>query len=80
LSEAAVFSYYDEVTFYFVLDERVIGTMHQLYFSGTPAVQMALRAAFSAVEMVPLLLITLDASALSLSGGRSVAGERHPHP
>ena len=39
----------------------VIGTMHHLYFSGTPAVHMALGAFFSAMEVIPLLLLTYEA-------------------
>jgi nitric oxide reductase subunit B len=39
----------------------VIGTMHHLYFSGVPAVHMALGAFFSAMEVIPLLLLTYEA-------------------
>jgi nitric oxide reductase subunit B len=39
----------------------VIGTMHHLYFSGAPAVHMALGAFFSAMEVIPLLLLTYEA-------------------
>jgi nitric oxide reductase subunit B len=39
----------------------VVGTMHHLYFSGTPAVHMALGAFFSAMEVVPLVLLTFEA-------------------
>jgi nitric oxide reductase subunit B len=39
----------------------VIGTMHHLYFSGAPAVHMALGAFFSAMEVVPLVLLTYEA-------------------
>ena len=39
----------------------VIGTMHHLYFSGAPAVHMALGAFFSAMEVIPLLLLTFEA-------------------
>ena len=35
--------------------------MHHLYFTGTPAMFMALGAFFSAMEVVPLLLLTLEA-------------------
>src|SRR5437762_13567448 len=35
----------------------VVGTMHHLYFSGTPAIHMALGAAFSAMEVIPLLML-----------------------
>ena len=39
----------------------VVGTMHHLYFSGTPAVHMALGAFFSAMEVIPLVLLTFEA-------------------
>jgi nitric oxide reductase subunit B len=35
--------------------------MHHLYFSGAPAVHMALGAFFSAMEVIPLLLLTVEA-------------------
>ena len=39
----------------------IIGTCHHLYFSGTPTVALAWGAAFSALEVVPLVLIAFDA-------------------
>jgi len=39
----------------------VIGTMHHMYFSGAPAVHMALGAFFSAMEVIPLVLLTYEA-------------------
>jgi len=39
----------------------VIGTMHHLYFSGSPAIHMALGAFFSAMEVIPLMLLTVEA-------------------
>ena len=39
----------------------VIGTMHHLYFSGTPSIHMALGAFFSAMEVIPLVLLTYEA-------------------
>jgi len=39
----------------------VVGTMHHLYFSGTPAEHMALGAFFSAIEVVPLTFLTVEA-------------------
>ena len=39
----------------------VIGTMHHLYFSGAPAIHMALGAMFSAMEVIPLVLLTFEA-------------------
>jgi nitric oxide reductase subunit B len=56
----------------------VIGTMHHLYFSGTPASVMALGATFSAMEVIPLLLLTLEAWGFIHSGERSAVGV-HPH-
>src|SRR5262249_47080626 len=43
------------------LSGGIIGTFHRLYFSGTPAVVMALGAVFSALEVVPLVLIGFEA-------------------
>ncbi len=43
------------------LSGGIIGTFHHLYFSGTPAVVMALGAVFSALEVVPLALIGFEA-------------------
>jgi nitric oxide reductase subunit B len=39
----------------------VIGTMHHMYFSGAPAINMALGAVFSAGEVVPLTFLTVEA-------------------
>jgi len=39
----------------------IIGTFHHLYFSGTPIGVLALGAAFSALEVVPLVLIGFEA-------------------
>ncbi|MEE9391960.1 MAG: nitric-oxide reductase large subunit, partial [Planctomycetota bacterium] len=39
----------------------IIGTCHHLYFSGSPPVAMAWGAVFSALEVVPLVLIGFDA-------------------
>jgi len=39
------------------LSGGIIGTFHHLYFSGTPTAVMALGATFSALEVVPLVLI-----------------------
>ncbi|HJT87377.1 MAG TPA: cbb3-type cytochrome c oxidase subunit I, partial [Bryobacteraceae bacterium] len=59
----------------------VIGSMHHVYFSGEPAVHMALGAFFSAAEVIPLTFLTLDAwSFLQLGtqqGGRSAAPFPH---
>ena len=39
----------------------IIGTFHHLYFTGTPNVVLALGAVFSALEVVPLVLIGFEA-------------------
>jgi nitric oxide reductase subunit B len=39
----------------------VLGTLHHLYFTGTPTAVIALGASFSALEVVPLALIGLEA-------------------
>lgn len=39
----------------------IVGTMHHLYFSGMPALHMALGAFFSAAEIIPLTFLTLEA-------------------
>ena len=49
----------------------IIGTFHHLYFTGTPTVVMALGAVFSALEVVPLVLIGFEAyENLTLSRAR----------
>lgn len=40
----------------------IIGTCHHLYFSGTPTVALAWGSVFSALEVVPLVLIGFDAT------------------
>jgi nitric oxide reductase subunit B len=59
----------------------VIGTMHHLYFSGEPAVHMALGAFFSAAEVIPLTFLTLEAwSFLQLGAQQGVeARTSFPH-
>jgi nitric oxide reductase subunit B len=39
----------------------IVGTMHHLYFSGTPVAHMALGAFFSAAEVLPLTFLTVEA-------------------
>jgi len=39
----------------------VIGTLHHLYFTGTPTVALALGSVFSALEVVPLMFLSYDA-------------------
>ncbi|WP_069661002.1 nitric-oxide reductase large subunit [Arcticibacter eurypsychrophilus] len=43
------------------LSGGILGTFHHLYFSGTPKIIMALGASFSALEVVPLVLIGYEA-------------------
>jgi len=43
------------------LSGGILGTFHHLYFTGTPTVIMALGASFSALEVVPLILIGFEA-------------------
>ena len=50
---------YLEVVLYSV--GGMIGTMHHVYFSGTPVEHMALGAFFSAAEVIPLTLLTVEA-------------------
>ncbi len=56
----------------------VIGTMHHLYFSGAPALHMALGAFFSAMEVIPLLFLTYEAWRFmqlgTPPGGRTMLG------
>ncbi|MGE5519953.1 MAG: nitric-oxide reductase large subunit, partial [Candidatus Dadabacteria bacterium] len=42
------------------LSGGILGTFHHLYFSGTPTAIMALGATFSAMEVVPLVLIGFE--------------------
>jgi nitric oxide reductase subunit B len=58
----------------------IVGTMHHVYFSGEPALHMALGAFFSAAEVIPLTFLTLEAWSFlqlgAVQGGRS----RTPFP
>jgi nitric oxide reductase subunit B len=47
----------------------VIGTMHHMYFNGAPARHMALGAFFSAMEVVPLVLLSYEAWHFMRLGG-----------
>lgn len=44
------------------LSGGIIGTCHHLYFSGTPSVALAWGSVFSALEVVPLVLVAFDAT------------------
>lgn len=52
----------------------VVGTMHHLYFSGTPAIHMALGAFFSAAEVIPLTFLTVEAWSFLQMGARQPLG------
>jgi nitric oxide reductase subunit B len=58
----------------------ILGTMHHLYFTGTPTGVLALGASFSALEIVPLVLIGFEAyENLTLTRARPwVAAYRWP--
>lgn len=43
------------------LSGGILGTFHHLYFTGTPTAVMALGASFSALEVVPLVLMGFEA-------------------
>lgn len=58
----------------------VIGTMHHLYFSGTPVEHMALGAFFSAAEVIPLTFLTVEAWAFLQLGSRQTTGDSKPFP
>ena len=59
----------------------VVGTMHHMYFSGTPAIHMALGAFFSAAEIVPLTFLTVEAwTFLQLGAQQQEGADRFQFP
>ena len=59
--------YLDAILF---LAGGIVGTGHHWYWTGQPDLTLALSAMFSALEVVPLILLTLDAwDFIKLSGG-----------
>ena len=44
------------------LSGGIVGTLHHLYFAGTPTVALAFGSVFSALEIVPLLLVGYEAT------------------
>ncbi|QFG70224.1 nitric-oxide reductase large subunit [Ornithinimicrobium pratense] len=58
----------------------VIGTMHHLYFSGTPVEHMALGAVFSAMEVIPLTFLTIEAWTFLQLGARQESRSSAPFP
>jgi nitric oxide reductase subunit B len=71
--------YLDAILF---LGAGVIGTGHHWYWTGQTTISMALSAVFSAMEVVPLILLTLDATGfINLTrGSTDVAGRRENLP
>jgi nitric oxide reductase subunit B len=57
----------------------VIGTMHHLYFSATPVAHLALGATFSAMEVIPLWLLTLEAWSFIKTGEQKTLERSHLH-
>jgi nitric oxide reductase subunit B len=59
----------------------IVGTMHHVYFSGMPAMHMALGAFFSAAEVIPLTFLTLEAWSFLQLGAiqQSNPASRFPH-
>jgi nitric oxide reductase subunit B len=58
----------------------VIGTMHHLYFSGSAAESMALGAFFSALEVIPLTFLTVEAWSFLQLGARQESKSPTPFP
>jgi nitric oxide reductase subunit B len=58
----------------------VIGTMHHLYFSGTPVEHMAMGAFFSALEVIPLTFLTVEAWTFLQLGSRQQTRSSAPFP
>ena len=63
-----------------ILFGGVIGTMHHLYFSGTPAEHLALGAFFSAAEVIPLTFLTVEAWSFLQLGSRQESKSATPFP
>jgi nitric oxide reductase subunit B len=56
------------------LSGGIIGTFHHLYFTGAPSIVLALGAVFSALEVVPLVLVGFEAwENIRLSRGSATA-------
>lgn len=58
----------------------MVGTMHHVYFSGEPALHMALGAFFSAAEVIPLTFLTLEAWSFLQLGAVQEAGSHTTFP
>ncbi len=58
----------------------IVGTMHHLYFSGEPAIHMALGAFFSAGEVIPLTFLTVEAWSFLQLGATQNSESTTPFP
>ncbi|MEW6635306.1 MAG: nitric-oxide reductase large subunit [Actinomycetota bacterium] len=58
----------------------VVGTLHHLYFSGTPASAMAFGAFFSAAEVIPLTFLTFEAWSFLQLGAQQESRSRTSFP
>jgi len=58
----------------------MVGTMHHFYFSGGPAMHMAMGAFFSAAEVIPLTFLTLEAWSFLQLGTQQHSASRTPFP
>jgi len=58
----------------------IIGTCHHLYFSGTPTVALSFGSVFSALEVVPLVLVAYSAIDDFRRGQRTVWAQRYRWP
>ena len=58
----------------------VVGTMHHMYFSGSPAEHMALGAFFSAAEVIPLTFLTVEAWSFLQLGAAQESRSQTPFP
>ena len=58
----------------------VLGTLHHLYFAGTPTAVLALGASFSALEVVPLAYIGFEATTPTSSAGATPWMARYKWP
>jgi nitric oxide reductase subunit B len=58
----------------------VIGMAHHLYFNGEPAQVLALGAFFSALEVIPLTFLTVEAWSFLQLGARQESKSRTPFP
>jgi nitric oxide reductase subunit B len=58
----------------------VIGTMHHMYFSGAPVEHMALGSVFSALEVMPLTFLTVEAWSFLQLGAVQLRQSKAPFP